>query len=163
MSKKDEYVIKVEKLVEPLMIDNNFELVDVEYLKEGAYWYLRVFIDKDEGIAVDDCAIVSRALSDILDEKDFIEDSYILEVSSPGLGRQLKKDKDFTRSIGEEVEIKLYRNMKIDQGGKMVSMKELVGILKKFDNDKITIEIDQDMNIDILRTDIAMVRLALNF
>ena len=83
---------------------------DVEYVKEGGNWYLRAYIDKPGGIGVNDCEVVSRELSDILDEKDYIEESYILEVSSPGLGRPLKKDKDFERSMGEEVEIRTYRD-----------------------------------------------------
>ena len=109
MSKKDLYESKTEELVTPLIEQNNFELVDIEYVKEGSNWYLRVYIDKPGGINVDDCELISRALSDKLDEEDFIDDAYILEVSSPGLGRPLKKDKDFERSLGEDVEIKLYR------------------------------------------------------
>lgn len=163
MSKKEDYTIKTEKLIEPLIQENDFELVDVEYVKEGANWYLRVFIDKEGGITVDDCELVSRALSDLLDEKDFITDAYILEVSSPGLGRQLKKDKDFTRSLGEEVEIKLYKSIKMEQGGKTFSIKEVFGILKDFNNEKIVIEIEEESHMEILRTDIAMIRLALNF
>ncbi len=81
------------------MEEYGFELVDVEYVKEGSNWYLRAYIDKPGGITVNDCEVVSRRLSDILDEKDYIEDSYILEVSSPGLGRPLKKEKDFERSL----------------------------------------------------------------
>ena len=83
----------------------------MEYVKEAGNWYLRAYIDKEGGITVDDCEVVSRRLGDWLDEKDFIEDSYILEVSSPGLGRPLKKDKDFDRSIGKDVDIKLYKPM----------------------------------------------------
>ena len=93
MTKREEYELKTEKLLEPLMNENNFELVDVEYVKEGGNNFLRAYIDKDGGITVDDCELVSRALSDLLDEHDFIPDAYILEVSSPGLGRQLKKEK----------------------------------------------------------------------
>ena len=76
----------------------------MEYVREGGSWYLRAYIDKPGGINVDDCETVSRELSDILDEKDFIDEAYILEVSSPGLGRPLKKEKDFKRSLGEEVD-----------------------------------------------------------
>ena len=94
--------------------------MDVEYVKEGGTWYLRAYIDKPGGITVDDCEAVSRRFSDILDEKDYIEDSYVFEVSSPGLGRPLKKEKDFKRSLGEEVEIRTYRA--IDR------QKEFVGI-----------------------------------
>ena len=105
MSKREIYEQKTEELIMPLIEQHQFELVDVEYVKEGGNWYLRAYIDKPGGITVDDCELVSRALSDLLDEHDFIEDAYILEVSSPGLGRPLKKDKDFARSIGEEVRL----------------------------------------------------------
>ena len=95
MSKPELYEQKTEELLLPIMEEQGFELVDVEYVKEGGSWYLRAYIDKPGGITVDDCENVSRQLSDLLDEKDYIEDSYILEVSSPGLGRPLKKEKDF--------------------------------------------------------------------
>lgn len=91
MSKKETYEQKAEEMILPIVEANGFELVDVEYVKEGQNWYLRAYIDKEGGITVDDCEIVSRAFSDKLDENDFIEDAYILEVSSPGLGRPLKK------------------------------------------------------------------------
>ena len=87
MTKRESYEQKTEELVMPIIEANHFELVDVEYVKEGGTWYLRAYIDKPGGITVDDCEIVNRALSDLLDEKDFMEDSYILEVSSPGLGQ----------------------------------------------------------------------------
>ena len=109
MTKKESYESRVEAYLLPLMEENNFELVDVEYVKEAGTWYLRAYIDKEGGIAVDDCEVISRKLSDWLDKEDFIDDSYILEVSSPGLGRPLKKEKDFKRSLGEAVDIKLYR------------------------------------------------------
>lgn len=91
MSKREIYEQKTEELIMPLIEQHQFELVDVEYVKEGGNWYLRAYIDKPGGITVDDCELVSRALSDLLDEHDFIEDAYILEVSSPGLGRPLKR------------------------------------------------------------------------
>ena len=114
------------------MEKHGFDLWDVEYVKEGGNWYLRAYIDKPGGIMVDDCEVVSRELSDILDEKDFIDEAYILEVSSPGLGRPLKKEKDFARSLGEEVEVRTYRA--IDR------QKEFIGILKDYDKDTVTIE-----------------------
>ena len=112
MSKREDYEQKTEALVMPLIEENGFELVDVEYVKEAGNYYLRVYIDKEGGITVDDCEVISRALGDKLDADDFIDDSYILEVSSPGLGRPLKKEKDFLRSIGKEIEIKLYRTIR---------------------------------------------------
>ena len=154
MSKKDLYESKTEELVTPLIEQNNFELVDIEYVKEGSNWYLRVYIDKPGGINVDDCELISRALSDKLDEEDFIDDAYILEVSSPGLGRPLKKDKDFERSLGEDVEIKLYR---MKDGNK-----DYRGFLKSYNKEEIVIE-DNDEEITFKRSEIALVRLALDF
>lgn len=99
MSRREEYEQKAEELITPIVEANGFELVDVEYVKEGGTWYLRAYIDKEGGITVDDCEIVSRAFSDRLDAEDFIDDAYIMEVSSPGLGRPLKKEKDYKRSM----------------------------------------------------------------
>ena len=109
MSKKEVYEQKTEEILLPIVEEYGFELVDVEYVKEGGTWYLRTYIDKEGGISIDDCEKVSRRLSDILDEKDYIDDTYIMEVSSPGLGRPLKKEKDFKRSLGKEVDIRTYR------------------------------------------------------
>ena len=109
MARREEYESRTERFLLPLLAEHNFELVDVEYVKEGGNWYLRAYIDKEGGITVDDCEVISRTLSDWLDREDFIADSYTLEVSSPGLGRPLKKDKDFERSLGEAVELRLYK------------------------------------------------------
>ena len=110
MAKKD-YESRTEAMLMPIVEAKGFELVDVEWVKEGANWYLRAYIDKENGITVDDCEEVSRALSDLLDEEDFISENYILEVSSPGLDRPLKKEKDFARSIGKDVEVKLFKQL----------------------------------------------------
>ena len=99
--------------------------MDVEYVKEGGTWYLRAYIDKEGGITVDDCEIVSRAFSDRLDAEDFIDDAYIMEVSSPGLGRPLKKEKDYKRSMGKELEIRTYRAIERNR--------EFYGILTAYD------------------------------
>lgn len=155
MSKKELYEQKTEELLTPIVEGNGFELVDVEYVKEGGNWYLRAYIDKPGGIAVDDCELVSRAFSDILDEKDYIEDSYIFEVSSPGLGRPLKKEKDFQRSLGEEVEIRTYRAVN--------RQKEFVGILKAYDKECVTIEYEDETEQTFLKSDIALIRLAFDF
>lgn len=154
MSKKDEYVKKTEALLEPIIEANHFELVDVEYVKEGSNWYLRAYIDKPGGITIDDCELVSRALNEKLDADDFIEDAYILEISSPGLGRPLKKEKDFARSIGQDVDIRLYKA----QDG----MKEFTGELTAYDADTVTILMDGS-EIVFNRTDIALIRLSLDF
>ncbi|WP_461810667.1 ribosome maturation factor RimP [Faecalimonas sp.] len=155
MSKREVYEQKTEELLLPIVEGHGFELVDVEYVKEGGTWYLRAYIDKPGGIAVDDCEVVSRAFSDILDEKDYIEDTYIFEVSSPGLGRPLKKEKDFVRSMGEEVEIRTYRA--IDR------QKEFIGILKGYDKDTVTIEMEDSSERTFERNDIALIRLAFDF
>ena len=154
MTKKESYESRVEAYLLPLMEENNFELVDVEYVKEAGTWYLRAYIDKEGGIAVDDCEVISRILSDWLDKTDFIEDSYILEVSSPGLGRPLKKERDFERSLGEEVEIRLYKAQN--------KQKEFTGILKAYDKETVTIETAEG-ELVFERPDIALIRLAFDF
>ena len=163
MSKKEEYEKRAEALIEPIIQKNEFELVDVEYVREGSNWFLRAFIDKPGGITVDDCELVNREFSDLLDKEDFIDDSYIMEVSSPGLGRQLKKDKDLKRSIGEEVEIKLYKGIKQMRRNKEVSVKELTGFLVAYDDSTITIELEDETTMELQRTDIAIIRLAIHF
>ncbi|MBQ2800456.1 MAG: ribosome maturation factor RimP [Lachnospiraceae bacterium] len=155
MSKKEQYEERTESLIMPIIEEHNFELVDVEYVKEGGNWYLRAYIDKEGGITVDDCEIVSRALGDLLDKEDFIEEAYILEVSSPGLGRPLKKEKDFARSIGEEVEVRTYRAIN--------KSKEFIGLLKAYDKESVTLQLDEENEMTISRTDIALIRLAFDF
>ena len=155
MSKREEYEQKTEAILLPIIEANGFELVDVEYVKEGGTWYLRAYIDKPGGITVDDCELVSRAANDILDEQDFVEDSYVFEVSSPGLGRPLKKEKDFTRSIGQDVEIRTFRAIN--------RQKEFYGVLKSYDKDTVTIETENGEEMQFLRNDIALIRLAFDF
>ena len=165
MTKREEYETRTEKLLEPVMEENNFELVDVEYVKEAGNWYLRAYIDKEGGITINDCELVNRTLSDIMDKEDFIPDAYILEVSSPGLGRKLKKDKDFRRSIGNDVDIKFFKARKLPAGrnGKEVHAKELTGTLKSFTKDTITVETEFIENYEIPRAEISTVRLAIDF
>lgn len=155
MARREEYEAKAEALITPIIEANHFELVDMEYVKEGSNWYLRAYIDKEGGITVDDCELVSRAFSDLLDKEDFIEDSYIMEVSSPGLGRPLKKDKDFKRNIGNEVELKLYKAVN--------KVKEDVGILTAFDKDTVTIEHEDGTEAVYERTALALIRLTFDF
>ena len=155
MARREEYEERTEKLLGPILEENHFELVDVEYVKEGGSWYLRAYIDKPGGITVDDCEIVNRALGALLDEEDFIEDSYILEISSPGLGRPLKKERDFARSLGEEVEIRTYRMVN--------KQKEFRGILKAYDKDTVTIEEEEGQDQIFERENIALIRLAFDF
>ncbi len=155
MTKREMYEARTEEFLLPLVAQHHFELVDVEYVKEGTSWYLRAYIDKEGGIAVEDCEVISRILSDWLDKEDFIDDSYILEVSSPGLGRPLKKDKDFARSIGKEVDIKLYRARNKE--------KDFTGILKEYDKDTVTIELEDESRETFERREIALIRLAFDF
>ncbi|WP_347993390.1 ribosome maturation factor RimP [uncultured Eubacterium sp.] len=157
MSRREEYEVKTEALLQPMVDERGFELVDVEYVKEGSNWYLRAFIDKPGGISIDDIEPISRELSEKLDQEDFISDAYILEVSSPGLGRPLKKDKDFVRSIGEEIEIHLYRAIN--------KQKEFVGILKEFNKEEntFTVELEDGEETVFNRADVALVRLTFDF
>ena len=154
MSKRENYEAKAESLLGPIVERVGVSVYDVEYVKEGTDWYLRVYIDKPEGVNINDCVEVNRAFSDVLDEEDFIEESYILEVSSPGLGRTLKKDRHLQYSIGEEVEIKTFKA--IDK------VKEFSGILLSFDSENLTIE-EEDGERTFKRSEIAVIRLALDF
>lgn len=165
LTKREEYEARAEKMLEPLMEENNFELVDVEYVKEAGQWYLRAYVDKEGGITINDCELVNRAWSDMMDQDDFISDAYVLEVSSPGLGRQLKKEKDFKRSIGEDVDVKFYqgRKLPIGKNGKEVSVKELTGTLLAYTADTITLETDFSPEYEILRKEISTVKLSIDF
>lgn len=154
MSKREVYETRTEALLQPIATAQGVEIYDVEYVKEGSDYYLRAYIDKPEGVNIQDCENVSRALSDVLDEEDFIPDAYILEVSSPGLGRALKKDKHLQASIGQEVEVKLFKP--IDK------CKEFSGILESFDADTIVIR-DGETARTFERPDVALIRLAFDF
>lgn len=138
-------------LVTPIIEENHFELVDVEYVKEGADYYLRVYADKEGGIDINDCVLISRALEAKLDEENKLTDPYILEVSSPGLTRPLKKEKDFKRSLGKLVEFKLYKA----QDG----LKEGEGILTDYSENEVILTIDEK-TVTLLRNEISMIRLA---
>ena len=154
MSRREEYEKKAEALLAPIVEQAGFELVDVEYVKEAGNWYLRGYIDKPGGITVNDCEAVSRIFSDRLDEDDFIEDSYIMEISSPGLDRPLKKDKDFARSMGKEVEIRTYHPIE--------KQKEFSGILTAYDDNSVTIDEDGSLRA-FDRKEIALIRLKIEF
>lgn len=154
MSKREDYENRTEALLQPIAVAQGVEIYDVEYVKEGSEYYLRAYIDKEEGVNIVDCENVSRALSDALDREDFIPDAYILEVSSPGLGRTLKKDRHLAHSIGQEVEIKLYKPLE--------GIKEFSGVLKSFDRDDIVITEDAG-DRTFARDDIAVIRLAFDF
>ena len=152
MGRSESYEAKTEQLIQPLIDANNFELVEVEFVKEGSDWYLRVYIDKDGGITVDDCELISRAFNEILDREDYISEQYIFEVSSPGLMRPLKKEKDYKRSVGKLIDIKLYKP--VDK------CKEFTGVLDSYDKDTVTIKMDDDTQKTFDRSNLAMIRLA---
>ena len=145
----------IEELVSPIVDDKGFEIVDIEYVKEAGEYYLRIFLDKEGGISLNDCEAVSRELSEILDVKDPIKDNYFLEVSSPGLDRPLKKDKDFVRYQGRDVEIKLYKPL---NGSKQFEG-ELVGL----NEDKNIVVMIDDNEVEFNKKDVALVRLAIKF
>lgn len=146
---------KVEQITESIvkdLLDDEYELVDLEYVKEGSLRYLRIYIDKSGQMSLTDCEKLSRLISDKLDEVDPIQENYLLEISSPGLDRVLKKEKDFIREKGKEVEIKLYRSMN--------GCKELEGTLLGL-NEADEVEIDiQGKQVNISRKEIAIIRLA---
>ena len=155
MSKRETYEARTEELLLPIALKRGVEIYDIEYVKEGSDWYLRAYIDKEGGVNINDCEAVSRALSDELDRTDFITDAYILEVSSPGLGRALKKDKHLQKSIGQVVEVKTYKPVN--------GSKEFEGILKAFDAGQITLEAEDAGELVFNRSDIAAIRLAFDF
>jgi len=123
---------KVTKMVQPLIAEKGLELVDVEYTKEGSHWYLRIFIDKEGGVDIDDCAMISHAVSELFDRHDPIPQAYMLEVSSPGLERPLKKDEDYVRFQGRLVSISTTEPIE--------GYREFTGYLKGVENDAVTLE-----------------------
>lgn len=154
MSKKSDIEAKTEAILEPIAKNCGVEIYDVEYVKEAGEWYLRAYIDKEGGVDINDCVDVNHALSDALDEDDFIDEAYTLEVSSPGLGRQLKKDRHLQHSIGQEVELKLFKPKD--------GTKEFAGILKGFDESTVTVTIN-DADVQFIRKEISVIKLALDF
>lgn len=142
--------IEAEKLVSNLLAGTEYELVDLEYVKERD-WYLRIFIDKKDGVDLDDCQEVSRMIDDELEKSGLLKESYILEVSSPGLDRPLKKDRDFEREMGKQVDVSAYT--------KINGEKEITGRLSAFSADDITL----DDSLIIPRVQIASVRLHIEF
>ncbi len=155
MSKHTDYEKRTEELILPILDEMGFELYDVEYVKEGADYYLRAYIDKDGGITIDDCVDVSRRMNELLDNEPSIGDNegYIFEVSSPGLGRVLKKDKHLEKSIGQDVDIKTYKPIN--------GAKEFTGCLTAFDKDTITVTFDDGVE-SFNRADIAQIRLSID-
>jgi len=148
----------VEELVTPILEELKLELVEVEYVKEGKSWFLRVYIDKETGVDIEDCGIVSEKLSEKLDETDPIEQNYYLEVSSPGAERPLKKDKDFQKAIGKHVYIKTYEPI--------LNEKEFEGKLLEFDGTQVTLEVRIKTRVKLIvipYEKVAKARLAVTF
>ena len=147
---KENYEEKTEKLLEPIVKAFGFKTVDVEYVKEGTEYYLRAYIDKEGGITIEDCEKVSRKLEEVLDAEDFIPNAYILEVSSPGLGRQLKKEKHFLSNIGEKVDVRLFKALD--------KVKEFTGVLKSYEDGRFVFDID-GKDVELSQSAIAKINL----
>ena len=148
----------VEELVTPILEELQLELVEVEYVKEGKSWFLRVYIDKEQGVDIEDCGNVSEKLSEKLDEVDPIPQNYFLEVSSPGAERPLKKEKDFQNAIGKNVYIKTYEPF--------LNEKEFEGTLIAFDGNEVTVEMKiktRKKTVVIPYEKVAKARLAISF
>ena len=144
---------KIEELVTKPITDLGYRVYDVMYVKEGKDNFLRIFIDSDKGISLDDCEKVNDEITDMLDEADLIKEQYFLEISSPGVERNIRKDKHFEESIGKEVNIKLYKPLENKE-------KEITGILRAFDKEKVKIKTDQNEEITIPRNNISSIKWA---
>lgn len=147
---RKEYERRTEELLSPIMESEHMEIVDVEFVKEAGNYYLRVYIDKAGGVNIDDCEKVSRLLETELDREDFISEAYILEVSSPGLGRALKKERDYVRNRGKKIEIHLFR----PEDG----TKEFAGMLTEWDDNTVTIVSDDEKAYTFEKKDISLIR-----
>ncbi|MGN0173848.1 MAG: ribosome maturation factor RimP [Acutalibacteraceae bacterium] len=149
-SSKQSVAEKVLTIIAPIAENQGLKIWDVRYLKEGASYFLRIFIDKEDGVTIDDCETFSRAIDEPLDKADPIKESYFLEVSSPGLGRELTKEEHFKKFIGDEVIVKLFRPIE--------KQKEFIGKLVDYENGKVVIECN-DETIEFQKNDISKVNL----
>jgi ribosome maturation factor RimP len=148
----------VEELVTPILTENGLELVDIEYVKEGKNWFLRIYIDKDNGIDIEECGLVSERLSEKLDALDPIPHNYFLEVSSPGAERPLKKEKDYQRAVGKNVFIKTYEPIDGE--------KAFEGVLTDYNGETVTVEVKiktRKKTVELPVNKIASARLAVTF
>lgn len=145
---------QVRQFAEPLVEENGCSLWDVEYVREGGEWFLRLYIDKDGGVDIDDCERVSRAVDPVLDEKDPIPESYRFEVCSAGLERQLKRPSDFERFMGEAILLKTYQPKN--------GAKEFAGVLAGYDNGAVTVDLNGTVQT-FSKAEIALVRLRVEF
>ena len=147
-----DYIKQTENCLSQIIENTDYSIYDIEYVKEGPYRYLRVFIDKENGVGIDDCEYISRKLEAMLDDKDFIKQAYILEVSSPGINRRLKKESDFLKYLGHIVDIKLFKPLN--------KIKEYQGKLKSIENGKITVIMPDESEMEFSLTEAASVRLS---
>ena len=147
---------KVEKLLKGMIESLGYELYDVEYVKEGKNYFLRIYIDKPEGIDLKDCEKVNDAISDKLDEANYIKEPYFLEVSSPGVERVLRKDRHLQENIGNQIEIKLFKK---DEKGS----KDYIGELLKFDQEVVSIKTSEEDEIQIERKNISQIKTVYNW
>lgn len=150
--KQSSIVIQVNEMAQPLASALGLEIWDTEFVKEGSSWFLRIFIDKENGVSIDDCENFSRIIEKKLDEKDFIKQSYYLEVSSPGLERPLKRDSDFIKFLNSRIYIKLYKS--VDK------IKEFEGILQKYEDGLIYLMQDNNVELKINKSDCSIIRLS---
>ncbi len=144
----------IEGLVTPIIHENRLELVDVEYKKEGKNWFLRIYIDKEGGVTVDDCTRVSREIEDLIDVEEVVPSSYVLEVSSPGLDRPLKREKDFLRFKGKRAHVTTYTPIH--------EQKSFKGTIRDFQDDTLFLDIDSQP-VEIPKSQIAKARLEIEF
>lgn len=158
--KKQELIAYVESVALPLTQQMNYELVDVDYVKEGPNWYLKIFADKEGGFSINDCVDLSRALEAELEKQDPIETAYILEVSSPGLDRPLKKDKDYARSIGKIVDVKVFQPLEAAEG-----QKSFQATLLAYDPETETaqLELENGTSVQLTKKEMSSIRLAVIF
>ena len=154
MSKKGN-LEKIKRISESIAETLNYELVDVEFLKENSDYYLRIYIHKENGVNLDDCQKMSELLSERLDIEDPIDVSYYLEVSSPGLDRPLKTDRDFERNLGKDIDISLYKAVN--------GMKKIEGVLESYNNNELIVRTESSETINIPREAVSLVKLAVKF
>lgn len=145
---------KAEALIEPIVAKLGYELYDVEYAKDGKDYYLRVFIDQEKGITLEDCEKVSNAINDILDNEDLVKEQYFLEVSSPGVERVLRKDKHLQKNINQEIVVKLFKSYE--------GTKQIIGLLLNFDKDTISVKTEEKI-IKVERKNIAGIKTVYNW
>ena len=149
MTRHEIYEKKTEELLLPILEKMNLELVDVEFVKEAGEWYLRIYIDKEGGMDLDTCEKVSNAFSALLDEEEYIDEAYMLEVSSPGLGRALKKERDYERNLGKDIELRLF--------GPVDKKKEFIGTLTAYTGETVTL-LSEEKERTFKKEDIALIR-----